>query len=137
MKIHFLIFILFIPYANAYSQSREQTTCDSIDCQEAVLLNSLASKYGLNYDFSYKKVAFYSGPGGGARKLKDDFISICRNIDDKYSPTSPFAPRIYIFDETEKVRADGYDAVIVYGSVKQFPTKKTLIRRLHRFKMFN
>jgi hypothetical protein len=106
--------------------------CDSIDPKEAVLLNKLALKHGITYDFTFKKVAFYTGSGAGARKSKGDFLPICRAIDedDEYDTTSYFTPRIYIFNEKEKTKADDYDAVIVYGSVKQFPSKKALIRRL-------
>ena len=113
-----------------------QASCDSIDSQEAVLLNVLASKHGIQYDFSAKKVAFYSGSGGGASMCKNDFLHRCRKVDDNYDPMRPDSPRIYIFDATEKSRADGYVAVIVYGSVKQYPTRKTLIRRLHKFRFF-
>lgn len=46
--------------------------------------------------------------------------------------------KIYIFDKKdERARANGYDAVIVYGSVKQVPSKKSYIRRLHRSKFFS
>ena len=115
---------------------KERLANDSINKQEGELLNNIASKSGINFDFAFKKVAFYTGSGGGAQKSKEDFLPICHALviygeDDS---TSYFIPHIYIFDKEEKEKANGYDAVIVYGSVKQYPTKKTLIRRLHRFK---
>lgn len=123
-----------MPCIYTFSQPKRNTMCDSIDFKEAVWLNKLALKHGITYDFTSKKVAFYTGSGAGARKSKGEFLPICRAIDenDEYEPTSYFTPRIYIFNEKEKTKADGYDAVIVYGSVKQFPSKKALIRRLHK-----
>ena len=120
------------------SQPKRNKKCDFIDSKEAVWLNKLALKHGIKYDFTSKNVAFYTGPGGDARRSKYDFLPICRAIDEdgEYNPTSYFTPRIYLFDEEEKSKADGYDAVIVYGSVKQSPSKKALIRRLHRRKFF-
>jgi hypothetical protein len=116
----------------SYSQSKRHAVCDSIDSEEAVMLNILAFKHGIRYDFTSKKVAFYTGSGGGARRSKDDFLPICRAIDEdeEYDPISYFTPRIYIFNEKEKARTDGYDAVIIYGSVKQYPSKKSYIRKL-------
>lgn len=35
--------------------------------------------------------------------------------------------KIYIFDKDERARANGYDAVIVYGSVKQVPSKRVIL----------
>lgn len=134
MKKYVVLFAFMTSCICSYSQVNRHTVCDSIDSKEAVVLNILASKHGIEYDFSSKKVAFFSGSGGGARKSKEHFLSIYRNVDDNYDATSYFSPRIYIFNKEEKTRADGYDAVIVYGSVKQFPTKRTLIRRLHNQK---
>ncbi len=137
MKRFVIIFLLLVTCIYSCSQPKRNTMCDSIDPKEAVLLNKLALKHGITYDFTFKKVAFYTGPGAGARKSKGDFLPICRAIDedDEYDTTSYFTPRIYIFNEKEKTKADDYDAVIVYGSVKQFPSKKALIRRLHKCKV--
>ena len=134
MRRFAFILLLLMPCIYSFSQSKRNTKCDFIDFKEAVWLNKLALKHGITYDFTSKKVAFYTGSGAGARKSKGEFLPICRAIDenDEYEPTSYFTPRIYIFNEKEKTKADGYDAVIVYGSVKQFPSKKALIRRLHK-----
>ena len=130
--------VIFMCFMNINARSKKSAVSDSITSEEAAILNIVASKHGVKYDFSSKKVAFYTGPGGDARRSKYDFLPICRAIDEdgEYDPTSYFTPRIYLFDEEEKSKADGYDAVIVYGSVKQFPSKKALIRRLHRRKFF-
>lgn len=127
-------------YASSRDKSKskkELLANDSINKQEAVLLNNIASESGINFDFTFKKIAFYTGPGAGARKSKEDFLPRCHGLvtDDKYDSTSYFIPHIYIFDKEEKEKANGYDAVIVYGSVKQYPSRKALIRRLHRFKI--
>ena len=110
--------------------------CDSINQKEALLLNNIASTHGLTYDFTLKKVAFYTGPGSGARTNKHSFFSECNRIKKYYPDAIAPMTQIYIFSNEEKSKADGYDAVIVYGSVKQFPSKKALIRRLHRRKFF-
>ena len=137
MKRFVFILLFLVPCIYSCSQPKRNTMRDSIGSQEAALLNKLALKHGITFDFTFKKVAFYTGSGAGARRSKGDFLPICRAIDenDEYDSTSYFTPRIYIFDENEKSKADGYDAVIVYGSVKQFPSKKALIRRLHKSKI--
>ena len=126
-------------YASSRDEAKskkERLANDSINKQEAALLNNIASKSGINFDFAFKKIAFYTGSGGGARTSKENFLPICRALvtDDEYDSTSYFIPHIYIFDKEEKEKANGYDAVIVFGSVKQYPSRKALIRRLHRFK---
>lgn len=133
MKKLFSLFTFLILCFYSDSHPPKDTMCDYINDKEAVWLNKLASLHGIEYDFTGKKVAFYTGPGAGARRSKEDFLSKCRNIDEEYNPNAFYTPRIYIFNEEEKKKSDEYDAVIVYGSVKQLPSKKTLIRRLHRF----
>ena len=134
MRRFVFILLLLMQCIYSCSQPKRETMCDYIDSKDAVLLNKLALKHGIKYDFTSKNVAFYTGSGGGARRSKEDFLPICRAIDedDKYDPASYFTPRIYIFNEKEKSQANGYDAAIVYGSVKQFPSKKTIIRRLRK-----
>lgn len=136
MKKLFSLFTFLILCFYSDSQSQKDTMCDYINDKEAVWLNKLASLHGIEYDFTGKKVAFYTGEGAGARRNKEDFLPKCHHIDDGYNPNSFYTPRIYIFNEEEKKKADEYDAVIVYGSVKQLPSKKTLIRRLHRLRLF-
>lgn len=131
-KLLFLSTFLILCFYSV-SHPKRDTMCDYIDDKEAILLNKLASAHGIEYDFTYKKVAFYTGEGAGARRNKEDFLPKCHHIDDGYNPNAFYSPRIYIFNEEEKKKSDEYDAVIVYGSVKQLPSKKTLIRRLHRF----
>ena len=113
-----------------------QSVRDSIGQEEGVFLNQIAAELHVKFDFSLKKVAFYTGPGAGARSDKERYFFECQDIK-KYYPRS-IAPltMIYVFDNDEKEKANGYDAVIVYGSVKQFPSKKKLVRRLHRSKKF-
>ena len=136
MKKLLFLFTFLILCFYSVSHPQRDTMCDYIDDKEAILLNKLASAHGIEYDFTYKKVAFYTGEGAGARRNKEDFLPKCHHIDDGYNPNAFYSPRIYIFNEEEKKKADEYDAVIVYGSVKQFPSKKTLIRRLHRLRLF-
>ena len=128
--------VIFMCFMNINARSKKSVVSDSITSEEAVILNIVASKHGVKYDFSSKKVAFYTGPGSGARTNKHSFFSECNSIKNYYPDAIAPMTQIYIFDNEEKSKADGYDVVIVYGSVKQFPSKKALIRRLHRRKFF-
>ena len=110
---------------------------DTIIQHEAVQLNKLASACRLNFDFTHKKVAFYTGSGGNARRDKSRYFSECTKLKEYYPDAIGPMTKIYIFDKDERARANGYDAVIVYGSVKQVPSKKSYIRRLHRSKFFS
>jgi hypothetical protein len=84
-----------------------------------------------------KKVAFYTGSGGNARRDKSRYFSECAKLKEYYPDAIGPMTKIYIFDEDERARANGYDAVVVYGSVKQVPSKNNYIRRLHRSKFFS
>ncbi len=110
---------------------------DTINQQEAMRLNKLASACRLNFDFTHKKVAFYTGSGGNARRDKSRYFSECTKLKEYYPDVIGPMTKIYIFDKDERARANGYDAVIVYGSVKQVPSKNSYIRRLHRSKFFS
>ena len=139
MRYLIAFLMLIMPFTSSHSREKGQLVNDTINQQEAVKLNKLASACGLNYDFTHKKVAFYTGSGGGARRDKSRYFGPVDGHDVKeYNPdVIALCTKIYIFDKDEKARANGYDAVIVYGSVKQFPSKKSYIRRLHRSKLFS
>lgn len=136
MKKYVILFVILMSFVYSYSQSNRHISYDSIDSEEAILLNFLASKHGVKYDFTSKKVAFYTGSGGGARTNKQCFFSECNSIKKFYPNAIAPLTQFYIFEEKEKSQTDGYDAAIVYGSVKQFPSKKKIIRRLHKFRFF-
>ena len=133
MRYLIAFLMLIMPFTFSHSREKGRLVNDTINQQEAVKLNELATICGLNYDFTHKKVAFYTGSGGVARTDKSRYFSACGEIKVDYDTITPLA-KIYIFDKDEKARANGYDAVIVYGSVKQFRSKKAYIRRLHRSK---
>ena len=148
----FVALVFVLSFSCSCLMGKNHSVNDSISQEEAVLLNNIV-KRGLeceydfrtivrvrnrNYDFSGKKVAFYTGSGAGARINKEHFLSVfgkcCQEESDEQS--APVSVVFYFFDNKEKDRADGYDAVIVYGSVKQYPSKKALIRRLHKIRIF-
>ena len=79
----------------------------------------------------------FTGSGGDARRNKSRYFSECVKLKEYYPDAIGPMTKIYIFDKDERARANGYDAVIVYGSVKQVPSKKSYIRRLHRSKFFS
>ena len=143
MRYLIAFLMMIMPFTFSHSREKGRLVNDTINQQEAVKLNELATICGLNYDFTRKKVAFYTGSGGVARTDKSRYFSACGEIKVDYDTITPLA-KIYILDkdekvrangyDAEKVRANGYDAVIVYGSVKQFRSKKAYIRRLHRSK---
>ena len=134
MKILVFFTLLLMKFSCSFASANGLSECDSINKDEAISLNDIASKLGITYDFTNKKVAFYTGSGGGARTNKQRFFSECDKIRKFYPKAMAPMTQIYIFDEKERSKADGYDAVIVYGSVKQFLSKKKLIRRLHKFR---
>ncbi len=134
---HLLVLFTFIsPFTCSYSQQQKELMCDTISVEEADILNKISSYLTIDFDFTLKKVAFYTGSGAGKRVDKNQYFSAINDIKTYNSNAMAPLSKIYILNENEKARADGYDAVIVYGSVKEFPTKKALIRRLHKFSFF-
>ena len=128
MRHLFILLTLMLSFNRLYAQSVR----DSIGQEEGVFLNQIAAELHINFDFSHKKVAFYTGPGAGARSDKERYFLECQDIKNNYPQSIAPMTMIYVFDSDEKKKTNGYDAVIVYGSVKQFPPKKTLVKRLHR-----
>lgn len=59
-----------MPFTSSYSQGKRQLVNDTINQHEAMQLNKLASACRLNFDFTHKKVTFYTGSGGNARRDK-------------------------------------------------------------------
>ncbi len=124
MRCLIAFLMLIMPFTFSYSQGKRQLANDTINQQEAMQLNKLASACRLNFDFTHKKVAFYTGSGGDDRRDKSRYFSECAKLKEYYPDAIGPMTKIYIFDEDEKARANGYDAVIVYGSVKQVPSKE-------------
>ena len=137
MRCLIAFLMLIMSFTSSYSQGKRQLVNDTINQHEAMQLNKLASACRLNFDFTHKKVAFYTGSGGDARRDKSRYFSECAKLKEYYPDAIGPMTKIYIFDKDERARANGYDAVIVYGSVKQVPSKKSYIRRLHRSKFFS
>ena len=80
MRCLITFLMLIMPFASSYSQGKRQLANDTINQQEAVQLNKLASACRLNYDFTHKKVAFYTGSGGDARRDKSRYFSECAKL---------------------------------------------------------
>lgn len=104
-------------------------TGDYINPQEAMLLNEIASDSGIDIDFSGKKIAFFEGINYTG---KHQYIFDCRYIN--WDMPSLIAPPtlIYILDEEEKSRTNGYDAIFSYGATKRKISKGDLIRQLSK-----
>ena len=154
--IVFYLCVCFVSQQNAFASSHSQYVSDIISPEEAKVLNAVKdflskydrrhiiypnetkvsndeknyqSKNDSTFDFTLKKVAFYTGEGADVRSNKLKYIQDYE-IWTKDEPNNIPYTIMYIFDAAEKKRADGYDAVIVFGTVKPFPSKNKLIRRL-------
>ena len=55
MRCLITFLMLIMPFTSSYSQGKRQLANDTINQQEAVKLNELATICGLNYDFTHKK----------------------------------------------------------------------------------
>ena len=133
--------VCFFSPEKSFAFSSKEKISDIISPEEGMILNKVhqllikKDTSICSFDFTYKKVAFYTGSGAGARSHKLKYIHLYKCVKEEHPNSIPWT-KIYLFDEEEKKKADGYDAVIVFGSVKQFPSKKRLIRRLHILSLF-
>ncbi len=94
---------------------------------EGVLLNELARLRRIKYDFRQKKVAFFTGNTGYVRVGKECYFQYYNNFHSTYPNSFPLA-YIFLFEDN----CNGYDAAIVFGSLKKKPSKDKIIRCLRR-----
>ena len=127
------IFICACVNDKYYLENGKYSKNDSIDflnMAEGDSLNKIAKIKKEKCDFRLKNVAFFTGEVGSVRVNKYYYFNMWeqfRKIRLEAYPASTF----YLFDAEEREKT-GYYAAIVFGSVKQEPTKKRIIRRLRK-----
>ena len=142
----FLIFFLFLSIfffspVKSFAFCPKENISDIISPEEGMILNKVhqflmkRDTSFCSFDFTYKKVAFYTGEGADVRSHKNKYIEQYELWTEDNQDNIPIT-KIYIFDAAEQKKTGGYDAVIVFGLVKHFPSKKRLIRRLHFLNFF-
>lgn len=96
---------------------------------ESSYLNAVFADLKRPYDFSQKKVVFFTGSSGKTISSKQVYFSSEKRKVGAH--TSLNGGQLLIFNETEQKQSGGYDAVIVFWS-KVPPTKKRLIKLLNK-----
>jgi hypothetical protein len=99
---------------------------ESLSKKEYEYLNNNLDSSRFSYNFTNKKVAFFSSPGGTILRSKNDFFQTDKN--DNYI-TSFFS--IVIFNEKQKSN-HGYDVAVIYESKNMNPKVSNKLKRLVR-----
>lgn len=148
MKRLFLVLFVLLSmngYLMGQNESTSKTHDDLIHCipqmgmDSLPVLNDFESKY-MNYcfqnirgtfDFSGKKVAFFTGNGGGVPLNKTRYFNNKRKCYDHIG-TIPnnTGEQLIVFDKEESLQV-GYDAVVIRASHKWL-SKKKVIKRLNK-----
>jgi len=99
---------------------------ETLDKKEYVFLNTNLDNEKYNYDFTDKKVAFFSSPGGTVLRSKSDFFRIEEGkiVGFKYFD-------IVIFNAKQKAK-HGYDVAVIYESKNTQPKISNKLKRLVR-----
>ena len=101
---------------------------ESLSKKEYEYLNNNLDSSRFSYNFSNKKVAFFSSPGGTVLCSKSDFFR--KDKDNKY--VIPFYS-IVIFNDRQKSK-HGYDVAVIFESKNLKPKVSNKLRRLVRNK---
>lgn len=99
---------------------------EALDKEEYEFLNSNLDTEKYSFDFTDKKVAFFSSPGGTVLRSKSDFFRI---EDGELMGVEYFD--IVIFNEKQKAK-HGYDVAVIYGSKNNQPKISNKLKRLVR-----
>ncbi|WP_044206982.1 hypothetical protein [Flammeovirga sp. OC4] len=99
---------------------------ETLTKNEYKFLNSNLNTEKYTYDFTNKKVAFFSSPGGTVLRSKSDFF---RTEDGITVGVEYFD--IVIFNEKQKAK-HGFDVAVVYGSKNNQPKVSNKLKRLVR-----
>lgn len=96
---------------------------------ESEYFNAKFQKKRKNFDFSNKRIAFFTGSGGSGYSNKISYFDIEK---DRYSHnySSNFSS-IIILNENEKIDSGGFDAIIIYWA-KIVRSKNYYIKRLKK-----
>lgn len=86
----------------------------SLNKYEIEYFNAKFQKERQDFDFTDKRIAFFSSSGGGVRRDKKDYFSTEK--DRCLRDYSSNQASLIIFNEQQKQDSGGYDAVIYYWS---------------------
>ncbi|MBK7103679.1 MAG: hypothetical protein IPH62_00130 [Ignavibacteriae bacterium] len=116
MKIYFIILLLLI-YNKTYSQDFNLLGLDSnlvLTKYESDYFNNSFQKERKSFDFTNKKIGFFTGTEGQHLITKRDYFdSIKDRLDRQYDNLS--YDQLVILNEAEKIKSGGFDAVIFLG----------------------
>lgn len=124
--MRFIITILgFIFIHTCFGQTKDILN-ESLTKKEYEYLNNNLDSSRFSYNFSNKKVVFFSSPGGTVLRSKSDFFR--KGKDNKY--VIPFYS-IIIFNNRQKSK-HGYDVAVIYESKNIRPKVSNKLKRLIR-----
>ena len=95
--------------------------------EEAEELNNIFAAYRNDFDFTNKRVIFFTGSSGKLRSSKEHYFRMQKKYDNTsyYNRDNGY---LYIFDEDQKETIGGYDAAIVFWTKIQLPTEEVMER---------
>lgn len=124
MKYFFVIIgLIFSFYCTSQT---EKILSETLTTNEYEFLNANLNTEIYTYDFTNKKVAFFSSPGGKVLRSKIDFFRIenGKTIGAEYFD-------IVIFNEKQKMK-HGYDVAVIYENKNNKPKISNKLKRLVR-----
>ncbi len=122
---HFIVIIGLILSFSCFAQT-EKILRETLTKDEYEFLNSNLNREIYAYDFTNKKVVFFSSPGGTVLRSKSDFF---RRENGKTIGFEYFD--IVIFNKKQKAK-HGYDVAVIYGSKNNHPKISNKLKRLVR-----
>lgn len=95
--------------------------------EEAEELNKIFAAYRNDFDFTSKRVIFFTGSSGKLRSSKEHYFRMQKKYDNTsyYNRDNGY---LYIFDEDQKKAVGGYDAAIVFWTKSQWATEDVMDR---------
>lgn len=95
--------------------------------EEAAELNAIFAAYRNDFDFTNKRVIFFTGSSGKLRSNKEHYFRMQKKYDNTsyYNRDNGY---LYIFDEDQREAVGGYDAAIVFWIKNQLSTEEVMER---------
>lgn len=95
--------------------------------EEAAELNAIFEAYRNDFDFTNKRVIFFTGSSGKLRSNKEHYFRMQKKYDNTsyYNRDNGY---LYIFNEDQREAIGGYDAAIVFWTKNQLSTEEVMER---------
>ncbi|MBD0404085.1 hypothetical protein [Flammeovirga sp. EKP202] len=122
----YCIVIIGLVFSYSCFAQAEKIVSETLTKNEYEFLNSNLNTEKYTYDFTNKKVAFFSSPGGTVLRSKSEFF---RTEDGITVGVEYFD--IVIFNEKQKAK-HGFDVAVVYDSKNNQPKVSNKLKRLMR-----